>query len=323
MAYNITSKDQLFEYCKRRLGDPVVQVNVTEDQIDDCYQETLTFWQIYSTDGTEKAYIKHKVTGTKLTVADATGWLKDDQIVGLTDLGAETLVTGVVRLVEGSVVTINMQDLVNRFVVGGVKNKRTNATTAITAIVLGDVDNKYVPITSDVYGVTRLFPFSLGQGQSSSSSMFNLQYQLRLHELGDLSNVSMAYYVQTMTNMSMIDGILNGAPLFRFNRYHDRLVLDAAWGSSVNVDDWVLIEGYKTQDPSTFSRAYGDPWIVKHLTANIKQQWGANLLKYQGMQLPGGTTVDGQSMYETGTAEKKDLEDDMMNNGAPLEFQTG
>lgn len=334
MAYNIASKDQLFEYCKRRLGDPIVQINVTDDQIEDCFQETLTFWQIYHTDGTEKVYVKHKITGSMITIPDTTHWLPNDEIIGLDALGNPMdLVTNVISK-SGNAISISIQTSKTglqgstntqvQFAVGQtIKNSRTNDTAVISAITLGDVDTKSIPIDPTVYGVSRLFPFSLGQGQTGSASLFNLQYQLRLHELGNLANVSLAYYVQTMTNLRMLDSILNGAPLFRFNRFQNKLIVDAFWGSNLNINDWVLIEGYKSMDPDTYTRAYGDPWIVKHLTAGVKQQWGVNLKKYQGMLLPGGVTVDGQSMYDEGVSEKKELEDDLINNSAPLEFFTG
>lgn len=324
MAYRIASKDQLFEYCKRRLGDPVVQINVTDEQIEDCYDETLTFWQIYDTNGTEKVYIKHQITGTVLTLVDGSSFQVNDTIVGLDSLGAEVDVTAVVHAVTGNLVTIKIQTATKgqtRFTLNqSVKNKRTSAVTTISAIALGDTDNRSVPLDSSIYGVQRLFPFSLGQGQSGSASLFNLQYQLRLHELGNLSNVSLQYYVQTMTNIRMLDSILNGAPLFRFNRFHDKLEIDAYWGSTLNVGDWILIEAYKSTDPAAALRAFGDPWLVKHMTANIKRQWGVNIKKFGGMQLPGGVTIDGQGMYDEAMGELKELEDDLIANGQPLEF---
>ncbi len=334
MAYNINTKQQLFDYCKRRLGAPVVQINVTDDQIEDCFQETLTFWQIYHTDGSEKVYIKHKITGSMITLADATGWQKDDVMIGQTSLGADMdIVASVISVVNNDVsITIqtsktglqNSQGSQVQFIVGQtVKNSRTQTTTTITAISLGDIDTKSIPIEASVYGVTRLFPFSLGQGQAGAASLFNLQYQLRLHELGNLANVSLAYYVQTMTQLRTLDSILNGAPLFRFNRFQNKLVIDAYWGSTLNIDDWVLVEGYKSTDPDMYARAYGDPWIVKHLTATIKQNWGVNLKKFAGIQLIGGVSIDGQALYDEANAEKLALETDLINNGAPLEFQVG
>lgn len=334
MAYNITSKDQLFDYCKRRLGDPIVQINVTDDQIDDCFQETLTFWQIYHTDGTEKVYIKHKITGSSFTLTDATNFQVGDQIIGLDSQGHDMDLVTSIRTKTGNVVGVSIQTSKTglqgssntqvQFVTNQtIRNASNNSTTTISSIVLGDVDTKSIPVDPTVYGVSRLFPFSLGQGQSGAASLFNLQYQLRLHELGNLANVSLAYYVQTMTNLRQLDMILNGAPLFRFNRYQDKLIIDAYWGANLNIDDWVLIEGYKSMDPTTYTRAFGDPWIVKHLTASIKRQWGSNLKIFNGIQLVGGVAVDGQAMYDEGSSECTALETDLINNSSPLEFFSG
>lgn len=328
MAYPIHSKEELFDYCRRRLGEPTLQINVTDDQIEDCFQETLSFWQIYHTDGSEKVYIKHKLTATSITIADATNWLAEDDIIGLDSLEAPIDLITSVRSKLGNVLSINKQTGVAqgslRLAVGQkIKNKRTNEIATITALTSGDMDNGYVTVDDNIYGVQRVFPYSLGQGQTGAASLFNLQYQLRLHELGSLANVSLQYFVQTMTNIRMLDQILNGAPLIRFNRFQNRVVLDAFWNSTLNVDNWILLEAYALMDPNVWTRAYGDPWIVKHLTACIKKQFGTNLKKFGGILLVGGVSLDGQGMYDEAVGEMKELEDDLVNNGAPLEFYCG
>jgi hypothetical protein len=56
---------------------------------------------------------------------------------------------------------------------------------------------------------------------------------------------------------------------------------------------------------------YDDIFLKRYATALIKQQWGTNLKKYQGMSLPGGVTLNGQQIYDEATAEIKELEDKM------------
>jgi len=61
------SRDTLIDYCKRRLGDPVLEINVDEDQIEDRIDEALQYWQEYHSDATLRHYLKHQVTATDVT----------------------------------------------------------------------------------------------------------------------------------------------------------------------------------------------------------------------------------------------------------------
>ena len=57
-----TSKAELKEYALRRLGKPVLEINVSDDQVDDAIDYTLQKFQQYHYDGAERCYLKHKVT---------------------------------------------------------------------------------------------------------------------------------------------------------------------------------------------------------------------------------------------------------------------
>ena len=48
--------------CLRRLGKPVLEVNVSDDQIDDAIDYTLQKFQQFHYDGCEKVYLKHQLT---------------------------------------------------------------------------------------------------------------------------------------------------------------------------------------------------------------------------------------------------------------------
>jgi hypothetical protein len=61
----------------------------------------------------------------------------------------------------------------------------------------------------------------------------------------------------------------------------------------------------------------------KYAAALVKSQWAQNLSKYQGVQLPGGVTIDGQTMYANAQDDIKDIEEEIMTNLSPLEFQMG
>jgi hypothetical protein len=182
-----------------------------------------------------------------------------------------------------------------------------------------DVNNQYVTLPDYVYGVKKVIPFRQG---SSSQNLFDVQYQLRLNDLYELTNTSMVYYSMVMQHMAMLDQLLNGYPQFEFNRLGGKLYLEVNKTKMI-VGDYMIVECYRALDPATNSKMWGEPWLKQYVEALFKKAWATNLKKYQGMQLPGGVTVDGQSMYLEATQEIKDLEEDLMTKSAPLGFMVG
>jgi len=184
-----------------------------------------------------------------------------------------------------------------------------------------DITNKWIPISPMVYGITRVLPIVTGSG--SSKSLFDLQYQLRLNDLYDLSSTSIIYYNTVMSHLSLLDLILNGHIVYRFNRMQDRLYLDLDWTADVEIGHYVIVECYRALDPTEFIKIWSEPWLKHYITAQFKKQWGVNLKKFSGMQLPGGVTIDGDALYTEAMNEIKELEDDLMNKSSPLEFFLG
>jgi hypothetical protein len=57
-----SSRQELIEYCLRRLGAPVLEINVDEDQIDDLVDDALQYFQERHFDGVERMYLKYQMT---------------------------------------------------------------------------------------------------------------------------------------------------------------------------------------------------------------------------------------------------------------------
>lgn len=184
-----------------------------------------------------------------------------------------------------------------------------------------DINQKSIPVNDLVYGITNVFP--VYAASSASRNIFDLQYQLRLNDLYDLTSVSTIYYTQVMQHLALLDLTLNGRNLFRFNRMQNRVYLDINWESDVAVDEYIIFEAYRGLDPNQFTKVYNEPWLKHYLTALLKQQWGVNLKKFQGMQLPGGITVDGDSLYKEAREEIAELENELLTKQAPLDFFMG
>ena len=184
-----------------------------------------------------------------------------------------------------------------------------------------DIGNTYIPLTDLIYGVTKVYPVTTGTG--SSKNIFDLQYQLRLNDLYDLTSTSIIYYQTVMNHLALLDFTLNGHTLYRFNRLQNRLYLDINWATDIKAGEYILVECYRAMDPATFPRVYNESWLKHYVTALFKKQWGTNLKKFQGLQLPGGVTIDGDKLYDEGKEEVESLEQELITKAAPLEFFMG
>jgi hypothetical protein len=118
-----------------------------------------------------------------------------------------------------------------------------------------------------------------------------------------------------MTHLGIISEMLVGMPLIRYSRHKDRLYVDIDWNKVV-VGNYLLIQAYEVVDPDTFTDAWGDRWLAKYATALIKKQWGSNLTKFSGLQLPGGVTFNGEKIYDDADAEVQRIEEEMINSNS-------
>ena len=185
---NPSSRQSLIDYCLRRLGDPVIEINVDIDQLEDRVDEALQYWQEYHSDATYRTYVSHLV-------------------------GAS------------------------------------------------DVTNEYVTVSNDVIYVSKM-------------------NRLYLH--GDFND------------------------------------------KDVQAGDYIVYEAYKTVDSSAHTKVWNDMWLKEYTTALIKQQWGSNLIKFEGMQLPGGVTLNGRQIFEDALQEIEKLREKIrMDFEMPADFFVG
>jgi len=305
------SRQDLADYCLRTLGAPVLNIEIADEQLGDAMETAINFWGDYHPDGIERDYLKHKFVFTKLTLADATG----------IEIG-QTLFSGdeyaSVQSVDGNVVTMKRNQGPGMWTVGASVLSPVGTTT-ITTVVLGDPDNRWIPIDENIQGVIRVLPWVLGIGDG----LFDITYQLRMNDLRNLSSGTMNYYVSTMEYLSMLDFFLRKEKQFRFNRRMNRLYLDIDWDQDIVEGTYAVVECYRVVDDTQFSEVYNDPWLKKYAAALVKRYWGANLRKYNNVSLPGGITLDGKEIYAEAGEEIKELEFNMLNNQAPLQWIMG
>jgi len=317
MAAPVT-RTEFKDYCLRRLGFPVIQINVDDDQVDDRIDDALQFFHDYHFDGVEKIYMKHRIT----------------------------------------------QD---------------------------DIDRKFIYCPDPVIFVTKIFPFD---DSNSSINMFDLRYQLRLHDLYDFTSVSYVSYEITMQHITTLNMLFSGYPQHRFNRHQNKIFLDIDWSRDATLGEYVVIECYRKLAPDTVmltgtvtatntsnvmtgtgttfdqqilegdiitvggqdvqvnriisptqaylttnlttsvtaatatktgvSDVWDDRFLKQYATALIKYQWGTNLSKFAGVQMPGGVTLDGPRIMTEAQVEIDKIETEMQAyNVLPPEILTG
>jgi len=318
----VTSRETLKQYCLRALGAPVLEINVDDDQLEDRIDEALDYWNLYHYEGVEQIYMKQQIRASvmNLTTSIAATFNLSEIVTGGVS-GAKAEVCKQTDI-SSSGTSLLVRNVIGTFVAGETitGNNGHTAVLGSTPILLREYDNKYVTMPDHVYGVTKIL--SAGQA-SSSKNIFDLQYQLRLNDLYDLTSTSLIYYKTVMGHLALLDFELNGHQLYRFNRLQNRLYLDSNWPTDFILGDYIIIQAYRALDPADFSRVWNEPWLKKYLTALFKKQWGTNMKKFGGLQLPGGVTLNGQETYDEAQNEIAALEDDLMRKSAPLDFFMG
>ena len=191
-------------------------------------------------------------------------------------------------------------------------------------VTVTDVSNKYIELPNSLLFVNRIFPFS--GSSSGNAGMFSIDYQLRLNDIFDLQGQGgMLNYSMIKQQMSMIDQQVNGMQqLSTFSRHQNRLYIEADWTDKISEGEYIIVEGYETIDPEAFNDVYNDRFLKKYATALIKRQWGLNLIKFEGMQLPGGVTLNGRQIFDDATQEIEKIEEEMeLTYSFPPDFFVG
>jgi hypothetical protein len=155
--------------------------------------------------------------------------------------------------------------------------------------------------------------------------MWSARYQMHLNDVYDLQYAgALVNYEMTRQFLEMLDMQLNGVPPVRFNRHMNRLYIDVDWTRTIIEGDYIMVDAYTTIEPEDYTEIYNDIFLKKYATALIKRQWGANLSKFEGIQLPGGVTMNGQKIFEDATADVLKLEDEMeAKYEKPIDFFVG
>ena len=332
-----TSRATLKDYAKRQLGHPVVELNLDDDQMEDRIDDALEFFQEYHFDATEPTFLKHQITASTLKLTANVVFTAGETITGGTSGVRATVheyhsANTTIRYKnpevksggDGNTFYANTTTTFgnSETITGGTSG--ASATTASSdANSLGDFDNQYISITENIIGVKGVIPFY--RETEGNTNMFSVNYQYALNDLYRMgTGAQMSNYVFTQQHLTTINNLFNTMPRFRFNRHTDRLYLDVRWGDDVKIDDFIIAECYIITDPSSFSDVYGDMFLKKYVTVLFKKQWGQNLIKFEGMQLPGGVTLNGRQLYDDAVQEIEKIEEEVqLKYQLPDDFMIG
>lgn len=315
----IHTRQELVDYALRKLGAPVINIEIDDAQIEDCIDDAMGHYHEYHFDGIVRDFMAHKITGTVLTVASSAGFAIGDTVLSLDD-GKTT--RALIADVTPTSITINRQIGYDKFAINQtVKSANSQTQVVITNITLGDVDNGWITVGDNIVGVTKILNITSILG--SSDYMFNMQYQIMMTELQALTKAGASSYWQTLNYLGHLDFIMKKEKNFTFHRRMNRLFLEIAWGTDVKVGDIVAAEVYRAIDEHTYEEVYDDIWLKRYVTALLKKQWGQNLSKYSGMQLPGGLTYNGDKIYQDAINDIEKLEAEALYSTSPLDFMIG
>jgi hypothetical protein len=316
----VSTREGLKQYALRDLGAPVLEINVDDDQLEDRLDEALDYWRLYHYEGIEQIYLKQQIRASEITLTSsvAANFSIAEIITGATSGATAEVCRESSRTSSGTLLLV--RNVTGTFTAGEAITGSAGHNATLSSITLREYDNRYVEIPDYVWGVTKIL--SVGQA-SSSKNIFDLQYQLRLNDLYDLTSTSLIYYKTVMSHLALLDLELNGHQGFRYNRLNNRLYLDANWATDFILGDYIIVQSYRAMDPTTWSKVYNEPWLKHYTVALFKRQWATNLKKFSGIQLPGGVTLDGDKLYAEAMEEIDKLEQDLMTKSAPLDFFMG
>ncbi len=279
----IIDRDSFIKYCLRKLGWPVIDINVDPDQIDDRVDDAIQFYTDYHYDAVEKRFWAHKITQ-----GDVDGTHSDVSAAPIPTADLEQI--GITPSPQPSVL-----------------------------------------LPPEIIAVTRIVPL---QNTSNAMTMFDVRYQMRLNDLYTFTAVSIQHYDLMMRHLALLEFEFEPERSVRFNRHKTVrgqdgrqwrvLEIGLDWQQDISAGQYIIIEGYSVLDPNKYIEVWNDRFLKAYATALIKRQWGAGMMKFQGISLPGNVTLNGETIYNQAAEEIKQLEDDIQNKyEGPLEFYMG
>lgn len=269
------SRQALKDYCLRKLGYPVIKINVDDAQIEDRIDDALQFFAEYHFDGVEKVYARKQIE-------------QRDIDRGYLDLTERTI---------------------------------ADPNSFIPILAADPID----PGGQSIISVLKIFQLYDTLG---GTGMFDARYQIALNDLYGLRtntySQSMITYAITRSHMQMLQDLLTPEKTLEYSRVTNRLYVNMDWKQQAYLGQYIMFEAYRVLDPNKYTDIYNDRTLKKYTAELIKQQWGSNMMKFGGIELPGGITLNGIDVFNEASAQVDRIENDISSKfELPPEFFVG
>ena len=182
-----STRQELIDYCKRKLGAPVLEINVADEQIQDLVDDALQFFYERHFDGVIQSYLKYQITDDDVSRGKARppGATGEDQ-TGITTSTASANIVG-------------------------------------TAVTFSYYENSnYIQVPPAIIGINKIFQYDDARGLSMNN-MFSFKYQLFLNDFYYWGNTDLLTYSMGMSYLETINFLTNTHKQIRFNQRQDRL----------------------------------------------------------------------------------------------------
>lgn len=258
-----STRGELIDYVKRKLGAPVLEVNVSDEQFEDIVDDAVQYFHERHYDGVIQTYLKYQITQNDIDRGRAP---KGGNSGLVTDTATSTIV--------GTAVTFSYQD-----------------------------NSNYLQVPSSIIGVNKVFQFD---DVNMSNNMFSVKYQMFLNDVYYWGSTDLLTYSMTRDYLETMNFLINTHKQIRFNKRQDRIYLDIDF-TELKVGDYLVIDCWRILNPSDAPQVWNDSFLKKYAAALAKKQWGMNLIKFNGVRLPGGVELNGRQIYDDGQREIDDL----------------
>tara|TARA_R100000541_G_C1888628_1_gene83286 strand:- start:318 stop:1271 length:954 start_codon:yes stop_codon:yes gene_type:complete len=313
-----TTRNQHKDYCLRRLGHPVIEINVDDDQVEDRIDDAIQFFQDYHFDGVEKMYLKHQITAADVSrkwiyapdsVVFVTGVMPftDTSGMGMFDIRYQLRLNDLFDFTSVSYVSyeITMQHLrtLELLMVGTPQfrfNRHQNKVMLDIDWTLDVSPGDYVVI--ECYRALQPDYIDITGTLSATTSANTLTGTGTTFDQQLLENdfITLSDGKQVQVNKILSPTIIH---------LKENPVAAITNGTAI-------IEGV--------ADVWNDRFLKQYSTAKIKYQWGSNLSKFAGIQMPGGVTLDGPRIMEEARVEIEKIEEEMqVMNVLPSEIFYG
>mgnify|MGYP003306274474 CR=1 FL=1 len=271
-----SSRSDFKTYCLRKLGAPVLEINLATEQCEDLIDDALQMYQERTFDGATNCFLKYELTQADIDRGTATNQTGTSNTAGITTTSAtSTTIAGY------GTTTSNWYETSN-----------------------------FLQVPPEVLGVTKIFHYD--GSNTITNNMFSVKYQLFLNDVYYWGSTEVLTYAMVKTYLEDIEFLLTTQKQIRFNKRQDRLYLDVDW-DALSAGDFLIMDCYRLLDPNDYDRVWNDQFLKLYATALFKRQWGQNLLKFGGVKLPGGVELNGRQIYDDGQRDIDQIIERMSN----------